>query len=86
MSGGSAAACSALVVLIAARTGLWLREVLTETIYWFLATGAISVANAVASPNDPDLFRKVRRRTFRFTVLLEFFVTAASVVRVESRT
>jgi hypothetical protein len=70
----AAAAYSTIVTLAGAKVGLWHLDDLKETVYWFIGTGAIFVGQAVGSPNDPALVRKVIRRTLRFTVLLEFFV------------
>ena len=71
---GCAAAYSALVVYVAAKVGVWHRDILKETIYWFVGTGLIFVGDAVGSPNKPGHLRRVAKKTFRFTVLLEFFV------------
>jgi hypothetical protein len=72
---GSAALYSAAVVYLAANAGVWHRDILKETIYWFVGTGVILVGGAIGSPNKPGLLGRVARKTFRFTIFLEFFVS-----------
>ena len=70
----AAAAYSTFVTFASAKVGLWHRDDVKETVYWFIGSGVIFVGQTGGSPNDPALIRKVIRRTLRFTVLLEFFV------------
>lgn len=73
---GSALAYSAGIVLAARAIGLWHDGALKATAYWFVGTGVVLVGRAVTSGarRDREFMRKVLRRVWGVTILVEFMV------------
>src|SRR5262245_41531923 len=72
---GGAAAYTAAVVYVAALAGLWHRDTLKETVYWFVAAGLVMTSLAIEkSPEGFGYLGGFLGRAVRITVVAEFVV------------
>jgi hypothetical protein len=73
---GSALGYAALLVYAAAQLGLWHATALKATVYWFVGTALILVADAVQHGwrRDPMFVRRILRRIAGLTLFIEFAV------------
>jgi len=71
---GAAALYSAGIIYAASTATLWHSGALKETIYWFVGTATVLIGGAVTqtAPVDSRMVRRVLRRVFAITVLIEF--------------
>jgi len=77
---GSALVYSTLLVYAAKEAGLWHNSALKATVYWFIGTAVVLIADAVtgASPRDRDFMRRVLKRVVGVTILIEIVVNLYS--------
>jgi len=77
---GSALLYSAAVAYVAHDAGLWHATALKATVYWFLGTGTVLIADAASTTarNSREWLREVLRRVIAVTVVTEFVVNACA--------
>jgi len=75
---GSALLYSAAIAYVAHDAGLWHATALKATVYWFLGTGTVLIADAASTTarNSREWLREVLRRVIAVTVVTEFVVNA----------
>jgi hypothetical protein len=65
---------TATLVFAAYTAHLWHTTALKETLYWFVATGAVLAGGATTAQFDRAYARRLARKALRFTLVVEFLV------------